>query len=101
MQQLEPDMGQWTGLKLGKEYIKSVYCKLCLFKEHGPFSLLERPGSSGQNFASGLQSPKQGPWIRTVRPGLCSITHHKVTKQTTHKLQNNFTKEILALIGKF
>ena len=26
MQQLEPDMGQWTGSKLGKEYIKVVYC---------------------------------------------------------------------------
>ena len=25
-QQLEPDMGQWTGSKLGKEYIKAVYC---------------------------------------------------------------------------
>ena len=25
-QQLEPDMKQWTGSKLGKEYIKAVYC---------------------------------------------------------------------------
>ena len=25
-QQLEPDMGQWTGSKLGKEYVKAVYC---------------------------------------------------------------------------
>ena len=25
-QQLELDMGQRTGLKLGKEYIKAVYC---------------------------------------------------------------------------
>ena len=25
-QQLELDMKQWTGLKLGKEYIKAVYC---------------------------------------------------------------------------
>ena len=25
-QQLEPDMGQETGSKLGKEYIKAVYC---------------------------------------------------------------------------
>ena len=24
-QQLEPDMGQWTGSKLGKEYVKAVY----------------------------------------------------------------------------
>ena len=27
-QQLELDMGQWTGSKLGKEYIKSMYCYL-------------------------------------------------------------------------
>ena len=26
-QQLEPDMEQWTGSKLGKEYIKAVYCR--------------------------------------------------------------------------
>ena len=25
-QQLEPDMEQWTGSKLGKEYLKAVYC---------------------------------------------------------------------------
>ena len=25
-QQLEMDMEQWTGSKLGKEYIKTVYC---------------------------------------------------------------------------
>ena len=28
-QQLELDMGQQTGSKLGKEYVKAVYC--CLF----------------------------------------------------------------------
>ena len=25
-QQVDPDMEQWTGLKLGKEYIKAVHC---------------------------------------------------------------------------
>ena len=25
-QQLEPDLEQWTGSKLGTEYIKTVYC---------------------------------------------------------------------------
>ena len=25
-QQLEQDMNQWTGSKLGKEYVKAVYC---------------------------------------------------------------------------
>ena len=27
-QQLEPDMEQWTGSKLGKEYVKAIYCHL-------------------------------------------------------------------------
>ena len=27
-QQLEPDMEKWTGSKLGKEYIKVIYCHL-------------------------------------------------------------------------
>ena len=27
-QQLEPDMEQLTGFKLGKEYVKDVYCHL-------------------------------------------------------------------------
>ena len=25
-QQLEPDMEQWTGSKLGKGYVKAIYC---------------------------------------------------------------------------
>ena len=25
-QELEPDIEQWTGSKLGKEYVKAVYC---------------------------------------------------------------------------
>ena len=25
-QELEPDMEQWTGFNLGKEYVKAVYC---------------------------------------------------------------------------
>ena len=30
-QQLEPDMEQWTGSKLGKEYIKAIILSPCLF----------------------------------------------------------------------
>ena len=30
-QQLEPDMEQQTGSKLGKEYVKAVYISSCLF----------------------------------------------------------------------
>ena len=30
-QQLEPDMEQWTGFKLGREYVKAVYCPPAYF----------------------------------------------------------------------
>ena len=30
-QQLEPDMEQWTGSKLEKEYIKAIYCQPACF----------------------------------------------------------------------
>ena len=29
-QQLEPDMEQLTGSKLGKEYVKAIYCHLLI-----------------------------------------------------------------------
>ena len=29
-QQLEPDLEQWTGSKLGKEYVKAVSCTLLI-----------------------------------------------------------------------
>ena len=28
-QELKPDIEQWTGSKLGKEYVKAVYCQYC------------------------------------------------------------------------
>ena len=30
-QQLQPDVEQWAGSKLGKEYIKTVYCHIAYF----------------------------------------------------------------------
>ena len=36
-QQLELDMKQWTGSKLGKDYIKAVYCSPCLFKLYSEY----------------------------------------------------------------
>ena len=31
---LEPDMEQWTGSKLGKEYVKAVYCHSAYLTYH-------------------------------------------------------------------
>ena len=36
-QQLEPDMEQWTGSKLGKEYIKVYILSPCLFNLYAEY----------------------------------------------------------------
>ena len=36
-QQLEPDMEQWTGSTLGKEYIKAVILSPCLFNLYAEY----------------------------------------------------------------
>ena len=36
-QQLEPDMEQWTGSKLGKEYVKAVILSPCLFNLYAEY----------------------------------------------------------------
>ena len=48
--------------------------------------------------SSGL-SQEQGSGC--IRPGSYNITHHKSIEQMTHKLQNNYTKEILTMLRKF
>ena len=42
-QQLEPDMEQWTGSKLGKEYVKSVYCypAYLIYKQSTLYEMLD------------------------------------------------------------
>ena len=39
-QQLEPDMEQWTGSKLGKEYVKVVYCHLAYLIQYAEYTML-------------------------------------------------------------
>ena len=36
---LEADMEQWTGSKLGKEYVKAVYCHPCLFNLYAEYNM--------------------------------------------------------------
>ena len=43
MQQLEMDTEQWTGSKLGKEYVKAVYCHLA-YLSYMQSTLCEIPG---------------------------------------------------------
>ena len=49
-QQLEPDIEQWTGSKLGKEYVKAVILSPCLFKLYAVYIMRN----------AGLQEAKAG-----------------------------------------
>ena len=51
-QQLELDMEQWTGSKLGKEYVKAVYCPLNLTSKLG--TSCEMPGWMSHKLESRL-----------------------------------------------
>jgi len=42
-QQLEPEMEQWTGSKLGNEYVKAVYCHL-VYLTYMQITSREMPG---------------------------------------------------------
>ena len=54
-QQLEPDMEQQTGSKLGKEYLKAVYCH-CLFNLYTEYIMRNaglEEAQAGIKFAKG------------------------------------------------
>ena len=52
-QQLEPDMEQWTGSKLGKGYIKAIYCHSVYLISMQSISH-EMPGWMNHNLGSEL-----------------------------------------------
>ena len=53
-QQLEPDMEQWTGSKLGKESVKAVYCHLA-YLTYMQSTSCEMPGWMKHKLESKLQ----------------------------------------------
>ena len=53
-QQLELNMEQWTGSKLGKEYIKAVYCHLA-YLTYIQSTSCEMLGWMTHNLESGLR----------------------------------------------
>ena len=53
-QQLEPDTEQWTGSKLGKEYVKDVYC-LLTYLTYMQSTLGKMPGWMKHKLQSRLQ----------------------------------------------
>ena len=56
--QLELGMEQLTGSKLGKEYVKVVYCHLC-FLTYMQSTSCERPDSMKNKLESRLQGENQ------------------------------------------
>ena len=42
-QQLKPDLEHWTSSKLGKEFVKAVYCHLAYltYMQHTPYKMLD------------------------------------------------------------
>ena len=52
-QQLEPDMEQWTGSKLGKEYVKAEYCHPA-YLTYMQSTLCEMPGWMNHKLESRL-----------------------------------------------
>ena len=50
-----------------------------------------------------LAATDQGGMVYNISPlgGGCHQPHHRATEQMTHKLENNYTKDVLALLQKF
>ena len=65
-QQLETDMQQWSGSKLGKEYLKAVYLTLCCFNLHAEYIM----------WNAGLDEAQAG--IKIAR-----INNHRYADDTT------------------
>ena len=65
-QQLDLDMEQHTGSKLGKEYVKAVYYSPCLFNLYAKYIMRN----------AGLDEAQQA-WIKIVRRNINSqIVYH-------------------------
>ena len=59
-QQLELDMEQWIGSKLGKEYIQAVYCHLA-YLAYMQSTSCEIPGQMNQKLESTKRQKQRGP----------------------------------------
>ena len=71
-QQLELDTEQWTGSKLGKEYVKGVYCHpACLTYIQNQFIQFSRSAMSNSLLSHGLQHAR--PPCSSSTLGLMSI----------------------------
>ena len=71
-QQLELDIEQWTGSKLGKEYIKAVYCH--------PAYLTSMQSTPCKMPAGSITSWNRNCWEKYQQPQICRWYHPNVRK---------------------
>ena len=57
--------------------------------------------SDGQGMGHQLPAMGTGPLAAADLGGVGCEPHHRTTEQTTHKLENSYTKEVFALLRKF
>ena len=57
--------------------------------------------SDGQGMGHQLPATGTGPLAAADLGGVGCEPHHRTTEQTTHKLENSYTKEVFALLRKF
>ena len=62
-----------------------------------PAPPLETPGHSQASLAQSVRSFFLGPGVHKV----LFMSHHTATKETTHKLENDYTKVVITLLQKF
>ena len=67
-QQLEPDMEQWTGSKLGKEYNKAVYIVTLLILPSVQSRSREIPSSIKHKLESGLLGEITTSYMQVIPP---------------------------------
>ena len=70
-QQLEPDMEQWTSSKLGKEYVKAIYCHPALFNLYEEYIIqnagLEESQAGIKTAGRNISSPRYADDITLMK----------------------------------
>ena len=70
-------------------------------KSHGDQSAFECLSISCEGMSQQWPAVGKGAMTETDLGGMAIEPQHKATKQTPHKLENNYTKEVLSLLQKF
>ena len=94
-QQLELDMEQWTGSKLGKEYVKAVYCP-CLFNLYAEY-IMQNAGldeaQAGIKIARKNINNLRYAHDTTLKPDCGISTMRKASPNLRHRQPAHGTKD--------